>query len=345
MLRKRARSYTKNQSQSGTTMPPISTSDSYSQSDVSIHNYKGTSVLKVPGLFVGIPGSSEFDSVRSPTSTLDYRTFSGIGIPFRLARSSQNDRHLKPWDCTKVGLSIVDSLDDEAKELGNVTRLFRDGKNIVFERKMSIRSPVDFVETPKSLPANLPAFRNSNRGDVRKGNPNVVFEIGGGTDEPEKFHARSLDSGTCGSRLSNFKRSFVGSMPTSEIELSEDYTCVRIHGSNPKVTHIFGDCILECRDDEVFSIERRDDGIGNKESADRFLDPVDDFLKFCHFCRKKLDGEDIYMYRGEKSFCSYDCRLRAIEMDEEMEQTAKRDCPEIHDDGSSNGSSSLFIAG
>ncbi|XP_043692869.1 FCS-Like Zinc finger 12-like [Telopea speciosissima] len=36
-----------------------------------------------------------------------------------------------------------------------------------------------------------------------------------------------------------------------------------------------------------------------------FLTP--DFLNSCHLCRKKLHGRDIYMYRGEKAFCSTEC--------------------------------------
>ncbi|KAK1365147.1 FCS-Like Zinc finger 13-like [Heracleum sosnowskyi] len=45
-----------------------------------------------------------------------------------------------------------------------------------------------------------------------------------------------------------------------------------------------------------------------------------DFLSSCHMCRKKLHGEDIYMYRGEKAFCSAECRERQIVMDEKKER-------------------------
>ncbi|MEI4867123.1 FCS-Like zinc finger protein, partial [Klebsiella pneumoniae] len=37
-------------------------------------------------------------------------------------------------------------------------------------------------------------------------------------------------------------------------------------------------------------------------------------------CQKKLHGEDIYMYRGEKAFCSTECRYRQIVMDERKEK-------------------------
>ncbi|GJU35506.1 cyclin-dependent kinase 1 [Tanacetum coccineum] len=32
-----------------------------------------------------------------------------------------------------------------------------------------------------------------------------------------------------------------------------------------------------------------------------------DFLSTCHECNKQLHGKDIYMYRGEKAFCSNEC--------------------------------------
>ncbi|XP_076955373.1 FCS-Like Zinc finger 14-like [Bidens hawaiensis] len=34
------------------------------------------------------------------------------------------------------------------------------------------------------------------------------------------------------------------------------------------------------------------------------------FLNSCHLCNKRLHGKDIYMYRGEKAFCSPECRSR-----------------------------------
>ncbi|KAL1806688.1 hypothetical protein ACET3Z_029756 [Daucus carota] len=46
------------------------------------------------------------------------------------------------------------------------------------------------------------------------------------------------------------------------------------------------------------------------------------FLDKCFLCRKKLlPGKEIYMYKGDKGFCSEECRCRQIDMDEE-DQTA-----------------------
>lgn len=43
---------------------------------------------------------------------------------------------------------------------------------------------------------------------------------------------------------------------------------------------------------------------------------VADFLSCCYLCRKCLHGKDIYMYRGEKAFCSKECRYQQIVSDE-----------------------------
>ncbi|KAL2940549.1 Protein MARD1 [Bienertia sinuspersici] len=44
-----------------------------------------------------------------------------------------------------------------------------------------------------------------------------------------------------------------------------------------------------------------------------------DFLSSCYLCRKTLHGKDIYMYRGEKAFCSADCRQKQMKIDERKE--------------------------
>ncbi|CAL9763688.1 unnamed protein product [Musa acuminata subsp. burmannicoides] len=42
------------------------------------------------------------------------------------------------------------------------------------------------------------------------------------------------------------------------------------------------------------------------------------FLERCYLCRRRLQqGNDIYMYRGDRAFCSVECRNRQIFMDEE----------------------------
>ncbi|KAJ0983783.1 hypothetical protein J5N97_002139 [Dioscorea zingiberensis] len=48
--------------------------------------------------------------------------------------------------------------------------------------------------------------------------------------------------------------------------------------------------------------------------------PALDFLNYCHMCRKRLQGKDIYMYRGEKAFCSPECRCQQMVIDECQER-------------------------
>lgn len=401
MLRKRTRSHQKDQNTNN--LMPDSISESYFHSDISNQKHKNNSFLKVPGLFVGFnPRNSESDSVRSPTSPLDFRIFSSLGNPFRCLRT-QNEGHQKSWDCSKVGLSIIDSLDEEPNQTGNAAARSSDNKNILFGRQMSVRSPTfcshaSSLEAPKSLPKNVAIFPSTlgKPANPRRSDSDVVFEIGEAPLEPEPYgilRACSVDSGRYGSHLMDFGNrksrlggsgnfaventtipvrsgsgiigrsppkldnnpsgeqlslippsvpsgnNFIPSIPASEIELSEDYTCVRTHGPNPKVTHIFGDCILECHNDDLT------DFLKNSEEGDNATIPEapalppypsEDFLKFCYYCHKKLDGEDIYMYRGEKAFCSSGCRSQEIEIEEEVEKS--NICEEA-----SSSNSSLFI--
>ncbi|KAF3456248.1 hypothetical protein FNV43_RR00898 [Rhamnella rubrinervis] len=50
------------------------------------------------------------------------------------------------------------------------------------------------------------------------------------------------------------------------------------------------------------------------------------FLDHCFLCNQKLlPGNDIYMYKGDRAFCSVECRYRQIFMDEE-ETIRKENC-------------------
>ncbi|KAJ6799187.1 uncharacterized protein M6B38_207970 [Iris pallida] len=87
-----------------------------------------------------------------------------------------------------------------------------------------------------------------------------------------------------------------------------------------------------------------------REERPRIL-PMADFLSRCYLCRKNLHGEDIYMYRcvnfgsvcvvsgtyaflthrniacrGEKAFCSTECRYQQIVSDEFQEKCGTEAC-------------------
>uniref|UniRef100_A0A5B6ZPI2 FLZ-type domain-containing protein n=1 Tax=Davidia involucrata TaxID=16924 RepID=A0A5B6ZPI2_DAVIN len=388
MLRKRTRSHHKDQHMGHLMSDAIP--ESYFQTDVLGQKHKTNSFFSLPGLFVGFsPKASEYDSVRSPTSPLDFKVFSNLGSPLRSPRST-HEGHQKSWDCSKVGLSIIDSLDDDMKQPGKDLPA-SNSKNIIFGPQMRIKTPnfrshVHSFEASKSLPKNYAIFASTQirPSNLQMGNSDVLFGIGETPVEPEPFGkiwSCSLDSGRSGSHLASLTNrftnsssgnlhlengtnpvssppqfiggsqnlgnssgtelnsipisigsgnSFIGSLSASEIELSEDYTCVKTYGPNPKTTHIFGDCILECHNNDStnFSKNEEQEEIGCPPAVEVKCSeiptsyPSSDFLSFCYSCKKKLEGEDIYMYRGEKAFCSWSCRAEEILIEEAMEKTA-----------------------
>lgn len=387
MLRKRSG---KDQNMGHLTMSE-SGSESYSQFEVLGAKHQNNSFFGVPGLFIGLSpkGLSDCDSVRSPTSPLDLRLFSHLGNPFRSPRSS-GDGHHKSWDCSKVGLSIIDSLAG-TEPSGNVNRPL-ESKNIVFGPQMRIETPnfrnhIDSFQIPKSLPKNCAIFPHTRNkpSHLQMGNSDSLFEIGEDPLEPEPFgkiRSQSLDSGRSflpltgfadpkpnlssqnfclennitqvnspqfigGSPKSNTNltsvpvsvgsgHGFIGSLSASELELSEDYTCVISHGPNPKTTHIFCDCILGCHtnDSTKFTKHAELDIDSPPVEVVKSSETSSAFLGFCYSCEKKLGEKDIYMYRGEK-FCSSSCRASEILIDEEMEDTmnaSSRNSPGNHGD-------------
>ncbi|KAI3974720.1 hypothetical protein MKX01_002250 [Papaver californicum] len=50
------------------------------------------------------------------------------------------------------------------------------------------------------------------------------------------------------------------------------------------------------------------------------------FLKACGLCRKRLSPQkNIYMYKGDQSFCSDDCRCRKILIEELLMEDIEED--------------------
>ncbi|KAL4029748.1 hypothetical protein IC575_007969 [Cucumis melo] len=352
------------------------------QSVVLGHKSKSNSFFSAPGLFVGLnfKVASDSDSVRSPTSPLELRVFSNLSNSVGSPKSS-HDGHRRSWGCSKVGLGIVDSLDDDNKLSGKALGSF-ERKNIIFGPQVRTKNQTPNLQIdtvfpqagPRSLPKNCPNFPPPQL-KTPSYSSEVLFEIG----EPLEFKpskksgACSLDSprfvsASYGAKGRSFFHStnpfvkkvttngdsepqdktlsadistpasitvpvpgIIESLSASEIELSEDYTRVISHGENPKTTHIFGDCILECHSDDLNNLNNLNKNemneIGAPLSIRSSLDipplqcqPID-FLSFCYFCNKKLEsGKDIYIYRGEKAFCSSDCRYQEIMIEEEPEK-------------------------
>ncbi|KAL2553988.1 hypothetical protein Fot_07607 [Forsythia ovata] len=122
---------------------------------------------------------------------------------------------------------------------------------------------------------------------------------------------------------------FRGRLEELENESLEDYTIVTCHGPNKTYTKVYfdGDEYGRRGDDRTpFRIQQN---IKSKRTSVFDISPPgslevagfpsSDFLNSCHMCQKKLHGKDIYMYRGEKAFCSEECRYRQMAMDERKE--------------------------
>lgn len=244
-------------------------------------------------LFVGSNSKGLYDlgSIDSPTSPLDLMMFPWLRDTIRSPRDRPPRQN--SWDCMKAGLrSIVDNLDDDERDLFGRASGSSCGKSIVFGPKLRLK-------------------------ELNGGDSSVVFEIGETrfrSDRFGNFLSCSVDSCSFENHRSQSIRKSPGAgflivvkgsdhhLPGSDIELSEDYTCVISHGpgATTKTTHIFDDRVLECfhlNDCAGMSITEQAEGINPS------LDPLNGFLRTCYACKKPLvEGEDIYMYRSVMSF-------------------------------------------
>ncbi|KAJ0255018.1 Protein MARD1 [Hirschfeldia incana] len=98
-------------------------------------------------------------------------------------------------------------------------------------------------------------------------------------------------------------------LAVSEIDQTEDYTRVISHGPNPTITHIFDNSVFveEATPPPPFPVPFP---LETKKSDTGFLSN-------CYTCKKNLDQKhDIYIYRGEKGFCSSECRYQEMLLDQ-----------------------------
>lgn len=289
-------------------------SESRVHSDALGSRHMSSSFFNIPGYFVGfgLRGSSDSESIKSPTSPLDFSFFSNLSSQFSLKhpKSPTQNGHQNKWNSSKVGLGIVNLLVDETKST-NVVLSSPKRKNIIFGSEVkagySMRSksfPADYMfmllsktEAPKAgVCLETESLQNSSSISLSQKSPfsskkfcsenrtttvssSSLFSDGG----------RDIDSSL------DIKSSSlpipIGSLSAREIELSEDYTCIISYGPNPKTTHIFGDCVLECHTNELPNVNEL------SQEAD-CLDSSASFLSFCYSCKKKLEeGDDIFIYR------------------------------------------------
>ncbi|CAE6081792.1 unnamed protein product [Arabidopsis arenosa] len=97
-------------------------------------------------------------------------------------------------------------------------------------------------------------------------------------------------------------------LAVSEIDHTEDYTRVISHGPNPTITHIFDNSVF-VEATPFCSVPLHPPAMETKNT--------ESFLSYCFTCKKNLDQkQDIYIYRGEKGFCSSECRYQEMLLDQ-----------------------------
>lgn len=212
--------------------------------------------------------SSVFDSetMMSPTSILDTKKVSNLISPFGYDQniskskntSSQENKHLHEKG---LGLALVDSLNDD-KNLENFNFIKPKLKIQIPTLPFSVCSP---NQSPKS-PADF---------GIKTPNRNSHFL---GAKSPFKGLGSSVQA-------NGSLNSPTAALTLSEMELSEDYTCVISHGPNPRTVRIFDNCVVEsCNGVAGMTDLKKESNLNSRSQS---------YLNVCPNCKKNLgDGKD-----------------------------------------------------
>uniref|UniRef100_A0ACD5VV35 Uncharacterized protein n=2 Tax=Avena sativa TaxID=4498 RepID=A0ACD5VV35_AVESA len=313
----------------------------------------GGALFAVPRLFVGLAAAKRSpdgsgESERSPTSPLDPKAL--------LLRSPRSPR---TWDAEPVGLGLVVDVALAGSDNTN-------GNTCLLSPRLCLKSAPKgcgggghsqpelgktvSCPAPATAGMSVPCSRFFHAGDLKSG-PEATRPDAGPHSSAKRhcFHLGELPGpgSLPASMAGGGRRRFVGSVSASEVEQSEDYTCIIARGPNPKTTHIFGDCILEPQSVGKSAMELKDGAAKSylvvKCATETAANVDEGFLSSCFACKKKLEGNDIYIYRGEKAFCSAECRDQEILLEEEAENnninlgSPRSSCSSLHED--------IFMAG
>ncbi|KAI3772755.1 hypothetical protein L6452_03948 [Arctium lappa] len=115
------------------------------------------------------------------------------------------------------------------------------------------------------------------------------------------------------------RRNPIGSDPVSVNQDEEEYTIVTRRKANESYTKVYHGGFVTNQGIEIRSPASIFD-ISPARFDDVKVAETSGFLSSCFLCNKRLHGKDIFMYRGEKAFCSPECRSRQIGMDEKREK-------------------------
>jgi hypothetical protein len=206
------------------------------QSPTQNQTRQNSSFFGSPRFFTGF-----LENSMSPTSTLDNKQFSSLlNNPFDNDQEStkpittfpENKHSFEKLESQGIGLAILDSLVDENKD-DDSSLTKHNSRMVVFGSNLKIQIP-DHSSSSSNSPESPADFGIKTR------------------------NSQILSTSPAFTRVGSIKDSTMLSLSMSEIELSEEYTCVISHGPNPRTTHIYDNCIVQtstgcCSDEYDFS--------------------------------------------------------------------------------------------
>ncbi|KAM6541263.1 hypothetical protein CsatB_005710 [Cannabis sativa] len=268
---------------------------------------------KAPSSFFGSPKfraftkkghQSEKDNglLVSPTSILDTKPFSCLSNPFSSYSRNQvtspkinfpGNKQRSSWERTEAkGISLVLTDPTHIKDKSSNPSCNNNDNN---HRKVVLGTNKLRVQIPPLPPCSTHSSTDQS--------PKSTAEFGIKTrNNTSCIESSTEDSIITSTTTPKAITAGGGWISVSDVENSEDYTCVISHGPVPRTTHIFDNCIVE----SFYSL--------SNHNSNTF--PDSNFLGFCHTCKKNLEEKvDIYIYRGEKAFCSRECRYQEMVLD------------------------------
>ncbi|CAO2818905.1 unnamed protein product [Amaranthus hypochondriacus] len=254
--------------------------------------------------------SSSNDSIMSPTSILDPKAFSAFANSFWVDNNKKNPKILsqhsweQPNNTKGIGLALIDENNISENNISNNTPNSKQQR-----RKLVVFGSQLRIQVPPQPPSGFPCFSSESPREFGIKTPrNYLWPFG---NKDSQIHPQDSPI-----KFENGDGNGNENLSLSDMESSEDYTCVISHGPNPKTTHIFGNCIVESCCGVVGSSSFSATRNGLLSNSGNSTPSQQNFLSFCHHCKKKLgEGKDIYMYRGEKAFCSQECRCEEMLFD------------------------------
>ncbi|KAH7517233.1 hypothetical protein FEM48_Zijuj09G0041200 [Ziziphus jujuba var. spinosa] len=230
-------------------------------------------------------GFPETGVLMSPTSILDTKPISPFGNSFSYSKSQsispeflqENKQSWTKAETKGIGLALIDPLNDET--IQNCSTKSGSGK-VLFGTKLRVQ---------------IPTLQTSTLSPIESPRSPADFGI-----KTRYSHISAIGSPNSSSQTKDSPGVLTACISMSDMEHSEEYTCVISHGPNPRTTRIFDNCIVE----SFYSLSDKSNSVSQN------------FLSFCYTCKKNLEQEnDIYIYRGEKAFCSHECRHQEMLLD------------------------------